>query len=162
MDCGDESAKDGVENAPGIPDHHVDGIGSSELTDARDGNKSQHQRSENIEDGTKQCVKKTEDDNGECINDVRDQKHSDRNRARRIACDDVPERKIGIGLGLLLKLRHPIDEHVAGAGAVADKTRDGIEGTVYIPKYCGPIRDNHGDDEILDRSHSKRLKIAAT
>jgi hypothetical protein len=41
------------------------------------------------------------------------------------------------------------------------KLANGVEGTVYIPKYRGPIRDNHGDHQILDRRHRQRLKIAA-
>jgi hypothetical protein len=63
--------------------------------------------------------------------------------------------------GLLLKLRHPVDEHVACAGTVADEARYGIERPVHIPKDCRPVRNNHGHDQVLDGGHRKRLKIAA-
>ena len=162
MDRGDKRTENRVENAPGIPNHDVDRISLSELPNTGDRNQRQHQRPENVEDGTKQCVKKAKDDNGQGINNVRDQKHSNSDRSSRIAGNHVPECQVRIGLGLLLKLSHPVNEHVAGAGAITDETRDRIERPIHVTEHCRPIRHDHGDQQILDCGHSQRLKIAAS
>jgi len=70
LNGGDQRAEHGVENSPGVPDHHVDGIRLPQLADPRDGNEREHQRADHVKDGTKQGVKETEHDHREGIEKV--------------------------------------------------------------------------------------------
>ncbi len=137
---GHQRAEDGVEQTPGVPDHHVGRIGSGELPDSRDGQQRQHQRTKYVENRSVQGVEERKNDHSAGIEDVGDQHKLGRDHAGLRARDQVPERLVAGGVVLVPQLVHPAGEGIAGAGGIGNRLRDIVECAVDLAKDRAPVR----------------------